>query len=208
MCKRHNSFPFNFYCMTENNNGLDPNIKIITLPPIPIHGWWYKLYVFNSELNFRGSVLFLDLDLIIHDSIDKLWDHNSSSFIIIRDFTRHMNPNWKKFNSSVFKFNPIMYYYIWNDFKINYKTIMSKNFGDQDYLYSILQNQGHYWPDNWIKSYKWEMRSKQDLANINGKRNFTSIKDPFVYPESCISVFHGDPNPHQVKDPWVLNHWK
>ena len=208
MCKRHNTLPFNFFCMTENNAGIDPNIITIPLPSLQIHGWWYKLYVFNSELQFSGNVLFLDLDIIIHDNMDKLWDFNPGSFVIIRDFTRHMNPNWKKFNSSVFRFNPTMYYSIWQGFKANSKTIMSKNFGDQDYLFSILSGQGHFWPDDWIRSYKWEMRNKSELAVINGTRNFTTVRNPYVAPGSCISVFHGEPNPHLVKDPWVVENWK
>ena len=175
---------------------------------MPIQGWWNKLYVFNKDLNLKDNVIFLDLDLVIHDSIDKLWEYHPGSFIIIRDFTRHMNPNWKKYNSSVFKFNPKNHYSLWDDFEKNYKIIISKNYGDQDYLFNILNGQGKYWPDSWIKSYKWEMREKQDLAVINGKRNFTTVKHPIIYPESCISVFHGDPNPHVVKDPWVIENWK
>lgn len=208
MCRRHNSQPFNFFCMTENNAGIDPNIRIINLPQIPVQGWWFKLFAFNRDLNLKGTVMFLDLDLIIHNNMDKLWDYNQGSFIIIRDFTRHMNPNWKKFNSSVFRFNPSMHYNIWQDFNINYKNIISKNFGDQDHLYTLLSGVAHYWPDNWIKSYKWEMRNKSDLAIVNGRRNFTSVQQPFIYPESCIAVFHGDPNPHTVRDPWVIENWK
>ena len=209
MCKKHNTYNFNFFCMTENAKELNSEIKIIPLPSDPnLNGWWFKLYVFNNELNFTGQCLFLDLDLIIHNNIDKLWDFNPGSFSIIRDFTRHMNPNWKKYNSSVFKFNPFMHYDIWHNFKFNYKNIMSKNYGDQDYLFHILNGQCQYWPDEWIRSYKWEMRDKNELALINGRRNFTSIKNPIVLPDSCIAVFHGDPNPHEIKDPWVKENWK
>jgi len=208
MCKRHSTLPFNFICLTENNAGIDKHITTKPLPALPIQGWWFKTYVFSNELNLKGTVLFLDLDIVIHNNIDKLWDYQEGSFVIIRDFTRHMNPGWRKFNSSVFKFNPAINHWIWDNFQSNRNNIITKNFGDQDYLYTLLSNQGKFWPDEWIKSYKWEMRDKQDLALINGKRNFTSIKQPTVYPNSCISVFHGDPNPHIVKDPWVIENWK
>ena len=208
MCKRHSTLPFNFICLTENNHGIDENIKTMKLPSIPVQGWWYKTYVFSKDLGLKGDVLFLDLDLIIYDNIEKLWGYSYNEFAIIRDFTRSMNPGWSKFNSSVFRFRAKEYYWIWEDFQNNYKTIVTKNHGDQDYLYNLLVGKTVFWPDEWIKSYKWEMRTKQELAVINGKRNFTTVKDPVLPPNCCIAVFHGDPNPHAVKDPWVVANWK
>jgi len=208
MCKRHCTVPFNFICLTENNYGINQEITIKRLPSLPIQGWWYKTYVFSKDLELNGDVLFLDLDLVIYDNIDKLWDYEFGSFVIIRDFTRHQSPQWKRFNSSVFKFKANEHYWVWDDFLKNYKNVVTKFHGDQDYLYSILNQNGVFWPDQWIRSYKWEMRNKNELTVINGKRNFNSIKQPTVLPDSCIAVFHGDPNPHIVKDPWVIENWK
>ena len=208
MCKRHSTLPFNFVCLTDNPADLNSNIIVKTLPNLPIHGWWYKPYVFSKDLNLKGEVLFLDLDIIVHNNIDKLWSIYPNSFVIIRDFTRHMNPGWKKFNSSVFRFNVKNYNWVWEDFEKNFQKIISKTHGDQDYLYNILDKHGMFWPDDWIQSYKWEMRDKSDVSLIKGKRNFTSIKTPNLNPNCCIAVFHGEPNPHDVKDPWVIENWK
>lgn len=208
MCKRHSTVPFRFTCLTDNPSELSNNIEIKTLPKYQLQGWWFKPYVFSVDNNFKGKVLFLDLDLVIHDNIDKLWSYCPEDFCIIRDFTRQQNPNWKKFNSSVFRFDPEKYYWVWDDFLKNSQNITSKNHGDQDYLYNILQSKAKTWPDNWIRSYKWEMRDKSDVKIINGKRNFVNIKEPQITYDSCIAVFHGEPNPHEVKDPWVINNWK
>ena len=208
MCKRHNLSPFNFICLTENSQGLDKDIIVKPLPQSQLHGWWYKPYVFSKDLNLQGDVLFLDLDIVICANLEKLWEYHPNDFLIIRDFTRHMNPNWVKFNSSVFRFKAQNFHWIWENFTTNQNRILSKNFGDQDYLFNILKDSAKHWPDEWIQSYKWEIRSKGDLALINGKRNFISIKTPVVSPDCCITVFHGDPKPVEVNDPWVKDNWK
>lgn len=208
MCKRHTSIPFEFVCFTDNAYGLDSKITIKSLPNVNLSGWWLKPYVFCKTNGLRGNILFLDLDIVIYENIDKLWNYNSSDFLIIRDFTRHMNPGWQRYNSSVFRFIADDYYWIWDNFINDHKQIVNKNHGDQDYLYSILKNKAKFWPDHWIQSYKWEMRDKNDVALVNGRRNFTCVKDPRIVDEGCIAVFHGDPNPHVVTDPWVINHWK
>ena len=35
MCKRHVTVPFEFLCITENSQGIDPHIKTINLPTDP-----------------------------------------------------------------------------------------------------------------------------------------------------------------------------
>lgn len=208
MCRRHSTVPFNFICLTENHRGISPEINIKPLPQAPFQGWWFKPYVFSRDLNLKGDVMFLDLDLVVFDNIDKLWNHEAYEFAIIRDFTRHMNPAWQKFNSSVFRFNAETSHWLWDFFSKNYRTIVTKNHGDQDYLYAMLKDRAKHWPDAWIRSYKWEMRDKHDLSVINGKRNFAEDKQPRIEPGSCIAVFHGDPNPADCRDRWVIDNWK
>lgn len=208
MCRRHSTVPFNFVCLTESPLNLSPEIIIKPLPRINLIGWWYKPYVFSNELGLRGDVLFLDLDLVIFDNIDKLWTYNPNGFTIIRDFTRHMSPAWQKFNSSVFRFTAENYYWIWDYFLKNYRTITPKHHGDQDFLYTMLKDRAQHWPDSWIRSYKWEMRDKSDLSVINNKRNFVEDRSPRIDPEACIAVFHGEPNPADCKDRWVVENWK
>lgn len=208
MCQRRSTLPFDFVCLTENPKGLNQNIKIKPLPRVNLQGWWYKPYVFSQDLELKGDVLFLDLDVVVFENIDKLWSYNPGGFTIIRDFTRHMNPAWQKFNSSVFRFTAENYHWLWDHFVKNYRTIVPKNHGDQDYLYTMLKDRARHWPDEWIRSYKWEMRDKSDLSVINGKRNFAQDKPPRIEQNSCIAVFHGDPNPADCRDRWVTENWK
>ena len=207
MVRRHSVSEFDFVCLTEDPRGLDHGIIHKTLPNINAAGWWMKPYVFSRNLGFQGDVLFLDLDIVVFENIDKLWTYNPANFCIIRDFTRHMNPSWRKFNSSVFRFPAEDFYWIWDEFEKDHKKIMPKNHGDQDYLYSLLNQQARCWPDEWIQSYKWEMRNRSELGIVGGKRNFVFTKDPKLDPNCFIAVFHGEPNPHDCRDPWVINNW-
>lgn len=209
MCKRHSKNNFDFVCITDNPKNLNPEIKTYILPQIHgIQGWWYKPYVFSKNLNLSGEVLFFDLDLVIFENIDKLWDYKEKDFLIIRDFIKTTNPKWNRFNSSVFKFVAEKYHWVWNDFETNRKNILLKNHGDQDYLFSILKEKATYWPDSWIQSYKWEMRDRKELTIINKKRTFKSSGNPIINPETCVAVFHGEPNPHECLDEWVVENWR
>lgn len=207
MVTRHSTID-RFICLTENPKNLNPNIEVIPLPDMPLHGWWFKLYAFSKDLKLKGDVLFLDLDLVILQNIEQLWNYEPEHFTIIRDFNRKTHHDWCKFNSSAFRFDAKTYHWIWDEFQKNYNAIVSRNHGDQDHLYSILQKQAKTWPDEWIQSYKWEIRNKDELGIINGKRNFTSIKNPKIDHRCLIAVFHGDPKPDQTNDPIILENWK
>ncbi len=90
MTTRHSSVPFKFACITENADGLDPNITVIPIPKYSVSGWWYKPWVFSSELPINGTILFLDLDIVVIKNIDSLWDFQPGKFCIIRDFNRFL----------------------------------------------------------------------------------------------------------------------
>lgn len=166
------------------------------------------MYIFNKDCGLTGDVLFLDLDVVICNNFDKLWSFRNGNFMIIRDFTRYVNLSWDRFNSSVFRFNAEKNFWLWDKFFEDHENAMKRLHGDQDYLYSVLKGYAMFWPDEWIQSYKWEIRKKNELEIVNGKRNFSSIINPQVNPDCCIAVFHGEPKPVDVRDPWVIRHWQ
>ena len=61
---------FDYYCYTDNPDGLDPNINIINIPTKPaLKVWWNKLYMFNKDFpltgKLTGKTIFFDLDVYI-----------------------------------------------------------------------------------------------------------------------------------------------
>jgi len=210
MVSRHCSLPFNFYCITENTTNINPEISCLPLPNIPVSGWWFKPYIFSRHLPFKGPVLYLDLDLVIVDNIDKLFSYEPKKLCTIRDFVRVQAGSWKRFNSSVMRFSANKYSYIWESFAGDIRRNTQRFRGDQDYLYHVASSAGVCYPDEWIKSYKWEIRKsgKVDITQPKNERQFkvveTNIKTPN---ECCIAAFHGDPRPHNCLDPYIINNW-
>jgi hypothetical protein len=206
MVSRNITVDHQFVCFTENTAGLSKNIRTCPLPKYPLTGWWYKPYFFSSDVPLKGTLLFLDLDIVVFDNIDKLFDYEPGKFCIIRDFNRNTQKNLDYMNSSVFRVESGQYHSIWNDYIKNHKLHLSRNRGDQDWMQKNIKDHV-YWPDEWIQSYKWEMRSRNDLTVVNGRRNFKDDKPPQILPDTSIAVFHGMPNPEECNDSWVKQHW-
>jgi len=209
MVSRNLHLPFNFYCLTDDPSNIKSEIKILTLPSLPVNGWWYKPYIFSDKINITGTILYLDLDVVITSSIDKLFDYCPGKFCIIRDFLKVMVKGHLKYNSSVIRFEQGSLKHIYNHYEKNYEHIIGRYFGDQDYLYSLTRNQAALFPDHWIKSWKWEIRKNKYLDNRKpkGSRKFKIIEDVIPPTECCIAVFHGDPNPHLCDDPYIVKTW-
>jgi len=163
--------------------------------------------VFSSELPLEGTIIFLDLDIVIIDNIDSLWTYNPGRFCIIRDFNRSSIRDWSKFNSSIFKFEKGNFQFVWDNL-IKDITVTRKMHGDQDWIYSQIRNNYQFWPDEWIQSYKWEIRNRNDVIKVGLKRQFKEVANPKVDPRTKILVFHGDPKPDEVKDPIIVDNWQ
>ena len=210
MVKRNCSLDYEFVCLTDNTNGLDPRIKTIPLPT-NLQGWWCKPYMYSKDLPINGTILYMDLDVVIASNIDKLFTYQPNHWCTIRDFTRAMRPSWKKYNSSVVRFKTGQLDYVWTEFRENQHDIQRRLHGDQDWLFEATQkNQAMLYPDSWILSWKWEVRRTKefDYSGTKGNRKFKHIENVNPRIECCVTVFHGDPNPHNCEDPWVVDNWR
>ena len=210
MVKRNLTLNYNFVCFTEDPEGLDKEIYVKPLSLVKnVEGWWYKPFFFNPDIGLDGTILFLDLDMIIFRNIDNLFTYQPGKFCIIRDFNRCRNPNYDKFNSSVFRLDTGQHANVYRDFIKDPKTNSRRFQGDQDWIRHKIKKDYEYWPDEWIQSYKWEMRNRPRMVlDPRGGRNFADVGEPNIKAETNIAVFHGDPNPHKCNDPWVIANWK
>ena len=209
MVKRNLTVPFEFVCFTEDPSGIDTAVTIKELPVREdIKGWWYKPMFFNPGLGIRGTVLFVDLDVIVFKNIDNLFNYKPGKFLIIRDFNRHLIKNYEKFNSSIFRLETGQHRKVYDDFIKDPVSVIKRYHGDQDWIRVCIKTEFEYWPDEWIQSYKWEMRGKPKMVRTkNGKKNFETAGSPTIKPQTSIAVFHGDPNPHDCIDPWCKENW-
>jgi hypothetical protein len=184
-------------CITEDKTGLNSNIKVIDLEQRDnIDGWWYKPMIFNPGLDLEGSILFLDLDVIVFNNVDKLFDYDPSKFCIIKDFYAKRK-NKSGMNSSCFKFNHNTNTQVYYDFIKNPEPIIKTMHGDQDWIQTKISENYSYWPEKWIMSFKWEMITNGDLKS-----------KPLYDKDTCIAVFHGEPKPSTTANNWCKENWR
>jgi len=205
MVKRHLTLQYNFICFTEDPTGLLPEIQIRELPSSNLSGWWYKPYFFKEDLFPKNDTnLFMDLDVVIINNINKLFEYNPSEFIGMQDPSRSFRTN-ANLNSSVMRWISGNHSDTWN--KLENNQSISRNYkGDQDYIWDMNKNKITYYPKKWILSYKWEVRNRSELTNERPRR-FTSVRNPEIDPETCILVFHGHPKVHMVSDSVIVENW-
>ena len=209
MCKRNITVPYEFHCITDDTNGLDPHINTIKLPNDPwIKSWWSKLWMFAPEMPVKGNILFFDLDVVIFDNIDDLFSHNAGKFMIIRDFNRCRIKDWKLSNSSVMRWESGTMDHLYTEFKDKSARVMQQNHGDQDWITKRARNDINWWPEEWIRSYKWEMVGFKDtkLLTQDGRKFFRTPAK--IEPGNRVAVFHGQPNPMECADKFVEDNWR
>lgn len=208
MIERNITVDYEFYCLTDCNKNL-PGVKNIYQNNAGYpKGWWHKVHMFDPKLPLSGRILYFDLDVIIHNNIDKLTYFMNKDFVGIRDFNRKFHPSWRNLNSSVLAWNHGTLSDIFTKFRENPGQAQRLH-GDQDWIYKCARDRLNFWPDEWIQSYKWEIRKREDLILLQGKRRFKTVDNTVCPSKECsIAVFHGDPNPSEVGDKFVIENWK
>jgi len=208
MVARNLTLPYEFACLTDDQRPIEGVRTIYQSNAGYLRGWWHKVHMFDSTLGLGSKVLYFDLDVVIHRNIDKLLTTNLGSFIGIHDFNRKFYANWSYMNSSVMLWNHGEQSFIWDSFKANPKEAQRLQ-GDQDWIWKQAKSRIKFWPRDWIQSYKWEIRGREQLVVKNGRRQFR-FEDHEIEPhqDCCVTVFHGDPKPQDVRDKFVVDNWR
>ena len=208
MVSRHLTVPYEFACLTDDQHDI-PGVRKIYQPNAKYsRGWWHKVHMFDSALPLRGRILYLDLDVVIHASMDKLTEYHPTSFIGIHDFNRKFHPSWSYLNSSVLAWTHGTQSHIYEQFKLKPSDAQRLQ-GDQDWIWKLCKDKMIFWPKEWIMSYKWEIRNRGELTMTNGKRTFATVRHDVILDPACsVAVFHGDPNPCVIQDKFVVDNWQ
>ena len=91
MVARNTSWHIRFVCFTDDPAGIRPEVECQPLPKVEfdagrIGKYWPKLGLMQKDLGgLTGLTLFLDLDLVILDSIDDFFTH-PGRFLIVREW--------------------------------------------------------------------------------------------------------------------------
>ena len=203
MVERNTTIDYKFYCFTDLvklHKQVEGNITFQKFPEDDLNGWWNKMQLFHTNSPLEGTTLYMDLDVCITDNIDCFFTYKPDmNFVGMNDF----NPATKGWNSSIMKFkNNAMHDSLWLRFMKDRPNLLRRFPGDQNLISDFIKGAPgcDSFPDSWTQSYKWydrkgERYSRQDMTyEHNG--------------ESLVTVFHGQPNPHESEQEWVKNNWK
>jgi hypothetical protein len=210
MVRRHLTGDFNFVCLTDNSEGVRPEVQCLPIPPLNLNlkpgqrdGAWKKLTTFEADLHgLRGTALFMDLDVVVVGSLDDFFTHQVtlpgsadaartvvSPLLIIRDYPRFWRFGERVVgNSSVYRFELGAHADVLNFFRQNMAEMQRQFRNEQDYLSHFAHRHGYlgYWPDAWCPSFKYH-------CIPTWPSNYW--KPPFVPPGARIVIFHGEVNP-------------
>ena len=131
--KRHTSKKTQLICFTDDLTNIYKEVICKPLPKIKIprelsETPWRKLSVWKYPLHgLKGDVLFLDLDLVITNNLDKFFSYKPGTFCVIENWTQIGK---KIGNTSCFRFPVKKHNYIFEEFeknanisgKISYRT--------------------------------------------------------------------------------------
>jgi hypothetical protein len=173
----------------------------------PKTSWWYKIQLFNSE-HHAGPLLYFDLDTVIVNNIDWIWQQPLRYFWAIRDFKYLWDAKSTDLNSSVMWWDTRSYDSVWQNFQTeDLSKIMRQYRGDQNYITARVRSvEQRFFDPTRIKSWRWQC--------LDGGYNFQTRK--YLHPntgthfptDTSILVFHGKPKPVDLTDPLILQHWK
>jgi len=207
MLDRHGCEYDNFVCISDQTEGMPSDIELIAIPDIPKHkGWWSKIETFNPKLPVTGDNLYIDLDCVVVDNIDCLWEYEQGGpvkLINVSDF--YAKHTGYKFNSSVYRYTISDFIHIWEDYQLNYEQIQ-RNYpwGDEKYTTELDKNSKMF-PKEWIINYEHAILQE-------GKHHMQSVKrevERSVLPEQTkIVVFAGGHKPWKCKDNTIKEHYQ
>lgn len=189
--------PYRFVCFTDDASGLRSDIETFPLPEMtglegrPERGW-RKLTLFQERLaDLEGTALFLDLDVVIADSLDPFFEV-PGGFHIIEDWNL---PGTNIGNSSVFRFEIGSRPDVLSYFLENREKVYAAHRNEQAYLsWAIAQKETlHYWDPQWCLSFKRHFMRRFPLGYFCEPKPRHDVK---------VIVFHGNPNPDCVVNGW------
>ncbi len=205
--ERNLTHPFTFYCFTDDDTGLDPDIRIRPLPAInlPRHVAstpWRKLSMWQSPLAeiTKGDLLVLDIDLVVTGPLDELFDYQPGTYCVIENWTQKGEGIG---NTSVFRLPIGQYTSIFESFNADPEAILSKHRIEQHYISRSIPEQ-HFWPRSWCLSFKHSVLPRFP-ANW--------WRTPRLPEDARIIAFTGHPDPDEARDgtwpaPWYKRHYK
>ena len=211
MLEKHSRREIKFHVFTEKERPVPAHMVKHCLedwPGVsgPKKSWWYKIQLFNNT-HISGPLLYMDLDVVLAQNIDWIWELDTQFFWAVHDFRRLWRPSWGGLNSSIMYWNTEKWGQIWENFKSkNIASTIKQFHGDQDFLNTqFTENQLCFFDNSLIKSWRWQLKD----GGLNPKTRLYNKPGAGTLLDSntAIMIFHGDPKPHEVHDTVIKTLW-
>lgn len=211
MTRRYTDLPF--ICFTNDPYGILPEIERHAILPYACEKYWpawNKIELFGrKELEKYEKKIFFDLDVIIHDNIDPILNHEDNFSVIHSKWKENMF-TLTVYNSSVmvWKDNTKIY----EDWKANRDFFIMKYKGIDKY-FSLEKVPLTYVPPI---VYSYRLGTKlSDRYLLDDERNIIDFNPNYsdgvfeIQPNHSIAIFHGEPNIHDLKkdEHEILKYW-
>jgi hypothetical protein len=190
--------PFTLHCLTDDPEGIQPEVRVWPIPDLPVIGndvmnrGWRKLTLFSPAMRgqIRGKVLYLDLDVILLESLEDFF-RGDTPFAVIRDYKRFRRRNLRTGNTSVFLYDAGRDYGVYDRLIELGPDVRQRFRNEQEFLTDVMWRLGvlAYWPPDWCVSYKYHCVPAFP---------FSLWREPSPPPGARILVFHGRPKPAEA----------
>lgn len=188
---------FNFYCITDDNTGLDVAIKPIKLET-QFTGWMKKSMLFDDKIlnqittNAHSVLCFIDLDMIIYNNIDFLFDYNGN-FCLMKTDDIQCESSINGYNSSIVIWKRGFGKEIYNVME-RYETLLTKQIVRFDHYLEFIIKHSDFIQDVFkgkILDYNTYCKGKDELPSTG-----------------AIIAFPRSPKPHECNESWISKYWK
>ena len=181
--KLHIDRPFDFYCLTNDENAIVPGNKILLKHNWP--GWWSKVELFRSDLP-EGRYLYMDLDSHVVRSLQPILDYEGELVMFPT-----VVPKWKekrdhglvcKYQAATMLFTAGSLSKVYDQFEKDPDKYMKEFRSEQDMYGRWLDTPT--FPKEWMIKLEGlrKLKLPKDVIIITGNSAKTSFRKPDFAP--------------------------
>ena len=198
MIARNITPPFRIFCFTDDGDGLHPDIAVRPLPefdyvpPVNTHGKWPKSRLWGDLGDVTGTVLFVDLDVVITGNMDGFFDFGDPADTIL---ARNPNTPLERLGqTSIYRMQVGRLAPLQALFKADPQAAADKYRYEQRFVTRNAPGGVKFWPRGWVAHFRMHCVPPVPL-------NY--MMRPWIPPRAKVVIFAGDLNPHDA----VLGRW-
>lgn len=202
--KRNTTVHHRFICVTDNAEGLHPDIEVVPLWDYCkyLGGCYNRLYIFSTDIEnlFGPRFIAIDIDCVIVGNIDHILNRNDDFIINEYDIKKNQHATHQYYNGSLIMMNAGTRDEIWNDFDPSVTPELLQSRKDRVELVGSDQA----WISHCLGA------GEKTFKNADGVYDYRKLSNKKELPRNAaIVTFAGkrDPLTEYRKIEWIRQHW-